>query len=772
VRRGRTLWTILSLAVAFSTASLAIADDPERALIPVTINEIHQGTWMLLLIDGDVLTRVQDLEKAHLRGFDGRRELFGGEEFVHLASLAPQVRFVLDAEALTLELTVPPSFFGSTTLDLASGPPQGITYSKNTSAFFNYALSGSHLDAIEGFGEAGVSMRGNLFYTSASRSGDGDVVRGMTNFTIDDRDHLRRWVVGDAYAYAGGLGGAMFLGGVSVSRDYSLNPYFDRYPTLAFKGALTTPSKVDVYVNGAIVRTEQLPPGQFDLSHLTVPTGNGVAEIVIRDAFGQQQVVTHPFYATSAVLARGLQEYSYNLGFRRNDFGTSGNDYDDLSFLGQHRVGVTDAFTAGFRLEGDRNRVSGGPGLAFRLSAGEIDAEFGVSGEHGVQGYAGSAAYRYNGRPFNFGFFMQAQSPHYSNLSLTAAQDRARFGAGAFFGTQLGRRVGLTAQHTSLDMRDGPTRRLSSLLSSVTLSSNANLVVSAASSRIGNATDNQVFVGVSFFLKANITASASYQRDAGVGTALVDAQKPLPVGTGYGFRVGGSDGGGTRTANGLFQYQGPYGRYEASYVRVGDQAATNVSLSGGFVAIGGTIVATRAVGQSFALIRVPGVKGVAGFASNQEVGVTSRKGNLLVPNLIPYYGNILSIADSSLPLDYDIGTTEKLVAPPYRGGAIVTFPVKPIQTVSGSVVLEWNGEDLVPSFGELEVAAGGIRLESPLGEGGEFYLENAEAGPSEATIRFRDIVCSFVLVVPASDQSFLHLPPARCVAGGVKESEP
>jgi outer membrane usher protein len=333
---------------------------------------------------------------------------------------------------------------------------------------------------------------------------------------------------------------------------------------------------------------------------------------------------------------------------------------------------------------------------------------------------------------------MQAQSPHYSNLSLTAAQDRARFGAGAFFGTQLGRRVGLTAQHTSLDMRDGPTRRLSSLLSSVTLSSNANLVVSAASSRIGNATDNQVFVGVSFFLKANITASASYQRDAGVGTALVDAQKPLPVGTGYGFRVGGSDGGGTRTANGLFQYQGPYGRYEASYVRVGDQAATNVSLSGGFVAI----------------------------------GVTSRKGNLLVPNLIPYYGNILSIADSSLPLDYDIGTTEKLVAPPYRGGAIVTFPVKPIQTVSGSVVLEWNGEDLVPSFGELEVAAGGIRLESPLGEGGEFYLENAEAGPSEATIRFRDIVCSFVLVVPASDQSFLHLPPARCVAGGVKESEP
>jgi outer membrane usher protein len=770
---GRKQKTALSLVAALCVACVCLAADPERAVMPVSINEVDQGTWLLVLVDGDVLVRVLDLEKAQLTGFAGRRESLLGEEFVDLRSLAPEVRYLLDPEALTLKLTVPPSYFSSTLLSLANGAPPGIVYSKNTSAFFNYALSGGSFSKIEGFTEAGVSMCGDLLlYSSAARSAEGELIRGMTNFTIDDRAHLRRWVVGDAYASAGGLGGALFLAGASVSREFSLNPYFNRYPTLSFSGAVTTPSRVDVYVNGAIVRTEQLPPGTYDLSNISVPAGTGSAELVIRDAFGQQQTLTHPFYAATAVLARGLQEYTYNLGFRRNNVGTSGTDYEQLSFLGQHRVGLTDAVTAGFRLEGDRDRVSGGPGLAVGLTAGELDAELGISTDHGNLGYAGAAAYRYNGRPLNFGFLLEAKSPRYVTLSLTTDQDRARLGAGAFFGAQLGRRVGLTLQHTTTDMRDGPTRRLTSLLGNVMLTQHANLVFSAASSRIGNATDHQVYVGVSFFLKANMTASASYQRQAGLGTAAVDLQKPLPVGTGYGFRVGGSDGDGERAGGGLVQYQGPYGRYEASYARVGDQAATNVTITGGFVAIGGTVVPTRAVGESFALIRIPDVQGVTGFQNNQDIGRTSRRGNLLVPDLLPYYGNRVSIAGSDLPLDYDIAATDELIAPPHRGGAVVSFPVKRIRSVSGTVVIEVNGEDVVPTFGELEATAGERHFESPLGEGGEFYLENVQAGPVQATIRFRDVVCSFVLEVPDSDQAFLRLPPARCVASGVKESEP
>jgi outer membrane usher protein len=239
VALARTLRPMLSLIAALSAASLSLAAEPERAVFPVSINGIDEGTWLVVLRDGDVLARVQDLETAKLRGFAGRRESLEGVEYVDLGSLAPEARFVLDEDALTLTLTVPPSYFGSTALNLATGPPPGISYSKNASAFFNYAINGSSFRAIEGFGEAGVSLRGNLLYSSGSRTAQGDVLRGMSNYTIDDRIHQRRIVVGDTFAAAGGLGGALFLGGVSISRNFDLDPYFVRYPTLAFSGALT-----------------------------------------------------------------------------------------------------------------------------------------------------------------------------------------------------------------------------------------------------------------------------------------------------------------------------------------------------------------------------------------------------------------------------------------------------------------------------------------------------------------------------------------------------
>ena len=86
------------------------------------------------------------------------------------------------------------------------------------------------------------------------------------------------------------------------------------------------------------------------------------------------------------------------------------------------------------------------------------------------------------------------------------------------------------------------------------------------------------------------------------------------------------------------------------------------------MAIGGSIHATRPVDESYGLIRVPGVSGVRGYLSNQEVGRTDRRGDLLVPNLLPYYGNRLGINDKDIPMDHDIGTTELTIAPPFRGG--------------------------------------------------------------------------------------------------------
>jgi outer membrane usher protein FimD/PapC len=101
-----------------------------------------------------------------------------------------------------------------------------------------------------------------LLAGSFTRTGEGEFIRGYTSLTLDQRDSLRRWVIGDRFIGTGLLGGGAFLGGISVSRDFSLDPYLFRYPSLGFAGALLTPSTVDVYVNGILLRREQLPPGR------------------------------------------------------------------------------------------------------------------------------------------------------------------------------------------------------------------------------------------------------------------------------------------------------------------------------------------------------------------------------------------------------------------------------------------------------------------------------------------------------------------------------
>jgi hypothetical protein len=71
------------------------AAEEQRAILPVTVNEVEKGDFLVILRSRDVLVRVGDLEVAGVHGFGGRRAQFGSDEFVSLESLAPGVNFGL-----------------------------------------------------------------------------------------------------------------------------------------------------------------------------------------------------------------------------------------------------------------------------------------------------------------------------------------------------------------------------------------------------------------------------------------------------------------------------------------------------------------------------------------------------------------------------------------------------------------------------------------------------------------------------------------------------
>src|SRR5207248_3103985 len=205
-------------------------------------------------------------------------------------------------------------------------------------------------------------------------------------------------------------------------------------------------------------------------------------------------------------------------------------------------------------------------------------------------------------------------------------------------------------------------------------------------------------------------ANSSATARPGGGTAAASVQRGLPIGNGLGYVVQGESGASDHFGAQL-QANAPFGHYEASFQRFGPDNAASASVSGSLVLAGDRLFLARPVQEGFAVLRVPGLGGVRGYLNNVEVGTTDSRGDLFVPNLLPYYGNRLSIRDGDVPMDYEVGRVEQLVASPYRGGAMVQFDVRRIQSVTGTIEVEGAGP---PSYGELQMAIAGKSLGSPL----------------------------------------------------------
>jgi outer membrane usher protein len=182
------------------------------------------------------------------------------------------------------------------------------------------------------------------------------------------------------------------------------------------------------------------------------------------------------------------------------------------------------------------------------------------------------------------------------------------------------------------------------------------------------------------------------------------------------------------------------------------------------VGIGGRLLASRPVEQSFALVRVPGVPNVRAFVSHQEIGRTDRHGDLLVPDLLPYYGNLLSIADQDVPLELTIGRRDMTLAPPAGGGAVALFPVTREVRVSGRVQVLDHGAHVVPKYGRMTLRVKDATFESPIGGSGQFYFEGLDAGTHVATVEYEGGTCTWTMAVPSDGPVVRQLGLVTCLA--------
>jgi outer membrane usher protein len=756
------------VGVPATTCAQETAGDA-RAVLDLTLNTARKGEIRVLLVGDDVWAEVEPLHQAGLVGIEGVRRIVGGRNYVQLSSIAPPMRVTVDEAALTLTVTADASLFGATTVRFDTNRPNGIVFRRAPSAFLNYGASSSTSGGQALNLESGLSVRGSLLTSSFFLSSAGRPARGLTAGIVDDTRRLMRYQVGDAIVGTGPLGGSLQLAGVAVSRDFSLDPYFIRYPTTGLAGVVTTPSRVDLYVNNQLVRSLQLPPGAYQLSNLALPTGAANTRVVVRDAFGGQQEFGGAYYVTTSILSRGLQQFQYAFGAERlRQFDTLW-EYGRPVLTGAHRIGLTDAITLGGRIELESGLVSTGPTLATRLGRfGALELTGGASYLGQRAGVAGGIAYEYAGRPGSLSLAWRETSDGYENLTSRRMQLGLRREVMASTTARLTSRLTLTAgwQAQDADLAAASVRR-ASISSSISIGSRVSMFVSATRSRLEGLWSNGGFAALSLNVGPRTAASLSAESTAGHTLAGVNLQQSPPVGPGFGYRVQASSlGAGGELVDGELRAQSTWAQLDVRQSFANGSRETWAQVNGALVAIGGRVMATRPVQDGFALVRVPEVAGVRAYVSHQEMGRTDRHGDLLLPNLLAYYGNQISIADADVPADRSISYKQLLLATPYRGGAIAEFPATREWRVTGSLTVGGNpgilrGQRALDARLTVETPSGPI--DSWLGAEGEFYLEGLAPGTYVLHVTSGDIGCDATLVVPATDAPVARAGVLLCV---------
>ena len=727
----------------------------ERALLPVTVNEIPRGEVLAIFEGENVLVPRSFAEQVGIALDKATARDVDGESYVSLQSLSPDVTFRFDPNELVLSLTIDPRLLAPQVVELRRGSVSAVDRGGDPTLFLNYAFAGRDMPTASMFAEVGASRDNKFIYTGFSAR-KGEITRGLTSINRDDPVRMRRLTAGDRVVGSELLGGSAIMGGITVAREFTLRPYLIRSPALDLTGTATTPSTVEVYINGQLANRLQVGPGVFTLRDLPATGGLGTTRLVVRDVFGRETVQDASFYYSTAALRKGLSEYTFSAGMLRENLLES-FDYGDPAAYAQYRKGITDTLTLGGRAEASDGILSGGPRVTLATGLGDLDLSAGASRADGTTGTAGSLAYRFTAPRFSFGVSAIRRSDHYATLSMGPDVDRIVQDVNAFAAANF-RWLSLGVVGARYDLRDADKFERVAIQGNTPLGRWGNLFASVGRVTQSGRSDPEFLLGITLSLGRDTTGDVQFQRSFGQDGVRAEIRRPLGTGNGFGYALQNDTTFNTRFAS--LQYQTSFGRYEISADPEKPREAT-ATISGGLVYMGGVLIPTRPLLDSFALARV-GVPGVRVFASNQEIGRTNSRGDLLVPNLLGHYVNDLRIDDKDIPMDYQVEGTSVTVVPPTRGGVIAAFPVKRLQSYTGKVRLMIIGEPFTPALGTLVLKSGdGLTL--PLGHEGEFYAENLTPGRYPAELRIGVVACNFDLVIPATGAPITDLGVLSCV---------
>lgn len=758
-------------------------------------SSVPPGTYRVeVQVNGNLVGRrdidfYQDSDKAKLRPCLTAKMLqdFG----VSLSSITPpldinshacldlphvldQASADFDAGRLQLNLSIPQAFLSRA----ARGYVDPALWDEGvTAGYVNYQFSGNYGHSGTGNDSSsyfiglqnGVNIgRWRLRNESTVSGSNSGQTRFKSNRTLVQRDVdaiKGQLTLGEQYSDATLFDSVRFRG-VQIGSDDAMLPDSERGYAPVVRGQAATNAVVEVRQSGYVLYRANVPPGPFQLTDIFPSGSNGDLEITVIEADGTRRVTHQAFSSLPLMLRKGRLKYNFAAGKYDGDQGPSPN-----LLSGSLVYGLTDNSTVagGLQVSKDFQAVNVGVGTNTPIGALSVDLTQSSSRVRGERDTGQSvrilyaktftstntnftlAAYRYSTsgyRTFN---------DHVNDLSNNAGN--AWFNATGFQAGRSRSRIDLT---TSQDL-GGIERQYGSVYLNVSqqtfwnqpgssrsislgygnnwkqLSYNLSLSQTNDTRFSGSGNSTQVMLTMSIPLGSKLHSPRAYTNISNTNNGGTTVQSGLSGfvndNTSYAMQAGYTGSGRGATGGASLTRDTDMGQLNANVNVARDYQSASVGATGSVVVHRGGDNLGRTVGDTFALMKVEGIKGVD---MKTDAGVSvGRNGYAVITYAQPYRLNALSPDTHNLGADVELEDTVKQVVP--RRGAIVQATFKGYSGQRAQFAFQQPDGKPVPFGASVEEAPTGRHLGITDPNGNAFVLLRQEQGT--LTVKWKDNQC-------------------------------
>jgi len=698
----------------------AFASSEEALMLELFVNGLRTGIVApVLRMDRRYRMEVADLKRAGLLIEHGAETLFLDE--------LPGITADYDMPLQRLRITAAPDYLPAQRLGRSKQKFKPAQYDVGALLNYDVYVGGGEGKSAEAslyhearlFGPAGIAST-----TGALRSGPGKAyVRLDTVWRRSDEATSTTIEVGDFVTRTLPWAPAVRLGGIQVSRDFSVRPDIITYPLPEFSGTAALPSTIDLIIDDQRVAGGRVNPGPFALDGVLPISGAGKANLVVTDMHGRSIAESMPFYVSSNLLRPGLTDFAVAFGAFRDGYGVTSLDYGRVAGSASGRHGVTPGITLEVRAEiADDMQLAGG-GAVVKLGAGGVvsgaySRSFGNAGRGGQL----TLGYEYQARSFSLALRHSRRDAAYvdlgslelarlwraeriSSATMSASLGRAGTLGAGFFDTRSGGRKGTRLANASWTL---PLWAGSRLGTSATYEFKKKIWSSALSisvplgGRRGNLSAGFIdSPGTPPLWRADYAHSAPVDGGLGWSASAVHSKD------GGLYLRGDID---LRTKPMLLR-GGAYGS---------DRVTAWAGASGSLIVMDRSIFAANRVADAFVVVNA-GEPDIPVRYENQLVGRTNANGQLLIPWANAFYPAQYEIDPLSLPANVKVPVVSQRVSVARGSGYVVQFPVERM-TAARAIVVDGSGTPL-PAGAAVH---GGDGEMTYIGWDGLLFLENVK----------------------------------------------